>query len=159
LNLPLPLPFFFPLGVSCDGELFSRLESMVHSHMHGVDIHFPIFKKGFPSTYQAGDGRLGCLRTRRRAAQSVANKATNTPANHDTYQVYASGGSGEDYLGTSSYRGSAPLCLPVGHSLTEAHAPGKTLGKRSLNGRPTQRKLDWVRSRVTTLGCATISSR
>jgi hypothetical protein len=38
---------FFSLffGVSCDGELFSRLGSMVHSNMHSVDIHFPHFQK------------------------------------------------------------------------------------------------------------------
>jgi hypothetical protein len=59
----------------------------------------------------------------------VASEATPTPTKHDTYQVYASGGSGEDYLGTSSYRGSALSCFLAGHTLTEARVPGKTIGK------------------------------
>ena len=33
----------------------------------------------------------------------VAGGAAPTPTMHDTYQVYASGGSGDDYLGTSEY--------------------------------------------------------
>jgi hypothetical protein len=59
----------------------------------------------------------------------VASKANLTPTKHNSYQVYASGGSGEDYLGTSSYQGSTHSCFLAGHMLTEARIPGKTIGK------------------------------
>ena len=44
---------------------------------------------------------------------NVAGKATPTPIMHDTYQAYASGGSGDDYLGTSERRDPAPFMFPV----------------------------------------------
>jgi hypothetical protein len=88
------------------GEFFGWLESMVHSPLHCVDICFPRFQTkqmAFPhhtmlviEDYQPWDWLEGGTTCQ------VTREAVPTPTKHDTYQVYASGGSGEDYLGTSS---------------------------------------------------------
>jgi hypothetical protein len=78
---------------------------------------------------------------------------------HDTYQFDASGGSGEDYLGTSNtetpYSSFFLGCL----RFMEARNPGKTIGKYQENAARPNTSWDSVRSPLATPGRATISSR
>ena len=88
----------------------------------------------------------------------VAGGAAPIPTMHDTYQVYASRGNIDDYLGTSEYCDPRSSCFPACLVFIEARTLGKTIGK-DHGGLPDRTKVCLVCSHMATLGCATQSPR
>jgi hypothetical protein len=135
-HLPLPLLFFCFLIM---GNPRSA-RSMVHSYMHGMYIYFPHFKtdhvqqkkKAFPQHTMLvieDLATLGLVGGWHYVSSCKLSGSHTHTARHVPSVCFRS--QWRRLLGHFIVLRLRAPCFPACHSLTEAHAPGKTLGERS----------------------------